>query len=245
MLFGTNMGAWSSVSQSVNGMTACRAYCTASQNVPATWPGSAPVPPGSVPVLSFKPDLASVLNGSLDTALENYFKSAPPGAFVTAWAEGNLPSIKFPGSPYQLAALHAYLHGVAKQVNPGLKFGGIYGTYRVYTSGQDLRPFICPGLDFYMFDGYQGNASQTPDTIFGEAYRQLHSVTDWPAFGIAETNSSVSQAPWLAASFGWAKSQGAMAYMPFFSSADGYPFSTASADTISALCTIASEAAQP
>jgi hypothetical protein len=149
-----------------------RIYNGPALNVPAGFPGGGnKVPQGIVPYVSFRPDITAVNAGTLDQPIRDYFTSAPAGSLITAWHEGNLPKHRL--DPATVTTMHARLLRLAREANPHIFYGEVFGTYRVYTSGQQLAEWTAPGLDFYGFDGYQAAPQQTVQEVFGEAVSQV------------------------------------------------------------------------
>jgi hypothetical protein len=247
MLFGTNKSAYAQMAAAGIPLWSLRSYNAPAASVPPTFPGSGAMPLAPapvVPIVSIKPSPAAVLGGQLDGALAAYFKAAPAGTFISPWHEGNLPASAFSGSPSQFVAMHAYIAAVARKANPAVKVCAIYGTYRVFTSGQNLSDWVCPGLAGYFLDGYQNSADHTPDVVFGQSWAEVLAVEPAARLGIAETNSTTDPAAWFPQAFMWAQAHGAIAFAPFFNApGGGLPFNATDTAVITVLKQLSAEAA--
>ena len=94
-----------------------RGYNTATIGVPTSWPGPAVTMPPGLPasgqIVSFRPNVAQTLAGTLDTAIAAFFATVPAGAFCTAWHEAPFVGNPNPAiTPSDLIALHTRLYGL-------------------------------------------------------------------------------------------------------------------------------------
>src|SRR5262249_46501434 len=148
----------------ISGFTAERYYFTPQQGVPTDWPD---LQPGLVGVVSFRPNLAEVPTGTLDTSIVAFLRKAPPGSWVTIWHEANAPKKNINPDVYRAATEH-----VRRLVNVNkvpVKFVQILECYPVTNLGQDLTKWIVPKCHAYLLDAYQLHATQSPDDVFGSS----------------------------------------------------------------------------
>lgn len=243
MLFGTNNAAFPQVSANTSGLTAYRAYNGPGVGVPAVFPGpKVTVPNGTVPVISFKPRVPDVLTGNLDSQLNDFFLSAPSGAWVTAWHEGNLPNHNF--TPQEHIALSVYLRYLAKKANPGVRYGQIFGCFQVITGNQDLGDWVAPGMDFYGIDCYQEQPTWTADLVVTTPLAQIWSAVDHIAdLAVIETNSAADPVAWLPEAYAAAQAANCRAFLPFFNATSGIPYAYQSSYG-PVMASLATEAAQ-
>lgn len=186
ILFGINTGDMSVLQSETAGITAERAYFTASQGVPKTWPK---IVPGMVGVVSFKPNNADFSAGKDDAATIAFLKQAPSGSWVAIWHEGNEPHDHLNRLAY-LSATRRLKQIVTTNHIP-VKVGQIFGTYPVQFLGQDLGQWTVPGMDFYAFDGYQAHSTQTPSSVFGKSIADVRNIAGSTApLAVTETNTT-------------------------------------------------------
>lgn len=219
MILGVNLDAWPDVSASVAGLTGVRAYHQPADGVPAEWRGD--LPARAVPVVSLRPNPYDLLAGEYDADLPAFLASAPPSARVELWHACNAldqdEAARYHVTPRLLVAASAYVRAVARDVAPGVLVGQGFATYPVWRRGQDLTPWVCPGLDWYGLDGYQGHdEDRTPASVFGPAIDQARSAGATGPLLITETNSSVDQAAWFDACLYYAAWQGMAGMFGFF-----------------------------
>src|ERR1022692_2716364 len=98
---------WKTISAAAGGLAGFRAYADPAAGVPSAWPGSAGVIPATatLPVISIKPDIPTVLSGSLDAQLAAYFALVSAGAWGTLWHEGDSAANGF--TTAQIIGLHS------------------------------------------------------------------------------------------------------------------------------------------
>jgi hypothetical protein len=215
---------WSTISAALGGLAGYRAYNTPAQGIPVTWPGpgASPVPAGvTLPVISIKPDIPTVLSGSLDAALAAFAALVPTGAMVTCWHEGETTSDGF--TTTQILALHAHCYPIFKAVSPGCLYGQIVASYTATpASGHyPLGQWMAPGLDFYGLDGYQSATSDTATSIFGTAASQIEGALGSVPLAIMECNSSIqaSRPAWFSNTWSWAQANNCLAYFQYWDAA--------------------------
>lgn len=211
--FGVNLTAYAAVSPSLDGLTWVKVFADSSGNgVPVKWPGNPanPVPAGATALVCFDPDPAMTLAGTLKSQLSAYIEQAPEGSWLTGWQEANRP-----GGPYQslsgssaaqLTDLHGYLHNLVQQVNPGVLYGECISTSPV-RAGQDVTPWICPGLGWYSMDGYDPDGNSTPEAVFGQAWQDILTVAPDARPAISETNSIDPTGGWFTSCWDWLTSR--------------------------------------
>lgn len=215
MLFGTNSLAWAQASRDLpGGLTSYRCYFTPGQNIPSAWPVT---PAGATAIVSIKPNVTDLLAGKLKSQLAQFTAGAPFGSMLTAYHECNR---EMPAG--QITAVHEYL---AANMPAGVSFGAIYDTYKPQ-HGQDLKPFVVKGLDWYSLDGYSvDSVKETPSNIFGAAWSAVESVAGPSAkIGVTETNSRFNPALWIPAAWSWSAIRGAFCFAPFFNAPSGIPY---------------------
>jgi hypothetical protein len=221
---GVNKGTgtmWSTISAALGGLAGFRGYDTPAQSPPATWPGTgaSPMPAGvTLPVISIKPDIPTVLSGSLDTALSAFAALVPAGAMVTCWHEGEATSSGFTTS--QILALHAHCYPIFKAASPGCLYGQIVTCYTANpASGHyPLGQWMAAGLDYYGLDGYQTATSDTAASIFGTAASQIEGALGSVPLAIMECNSSIqaSRPAWFSGTWSWAQANNCLTYFQYW-----------------------------
>jgi len=215
---------WSTISAALGGLAGYRAYNTPAQGIPVTWPGpgASPVPAGvTLPVISIKPDIPTVLSGSLDAALAAFAALVPTGAMVTCWHEGEAAHNDF--TTAQVLALHARCYPIFKAASPGCRYGQIVTCYTATrASGHyPLGQWMAPGLDFYGLDGYQVARSHTAATVFGAAAHQIQGALGTVRLAVTECNSALpaSRPDWFKDTWSWARANDCLTYFTYWESA--------------------------
>jgi hypothetical protein len=242
---GTN-GSWSAISAATGGLAGYRGYNTPAQGVPATWPGpgASPVPAAaSLLIISIKPDINSVLSGSLDLQLAAFAAFVPAGAMVTCWHEGEATNNGF--STSQILGLHAHCYPIFKAASPGCQYGQIVTCYTATpASGHyPLGQWMAPGLDFYGLDGYQTAGSDTAASVFGNAATQIENAIGPVQLAVTECNSTIpaDRPAWFNSTWSWAQGNGCGTYFTYWDAAgtgSSYAWVPGDSATISALSAI-------
>jgi hypothetical protein len=223
-------GMWSAVSAATGGLAAYRGYNTPGEGVPGSWPGpsAGPLPPGaSLPIISIKPDIKDVLSGALDKQLAAFAAQVPAGAWVTCWHEGERANEGHTTS--DILGLHARCHKIFKAQSPHCLYGQIVTCYTATrASGHyPLGQWMAPGLDFYGLDGYQAAKTDTADSVFGAAARQITGALGAAPLAIIEVNSSLpnSRPAWFSDTWAWAEANNCLTYLTYWDAAgSGTPY---------------------
>ena len=161
-LAGANAVAWQAVNADAGPLGCWRSYNREAIGVPSTWPGpqAGVIPPGAVPIVSIRPDISSVLSGSLDAALAAYFLKVPDGAIVTCWHEGEAASWGY--TPAEILGLHEHVYPIFEDnAAPGASYVQIWTAYSA-TNGR-VTPFASPVVDGHFVDVYMTSAADTCD----------------------------------------------------------------------------------
>jgi hypothetical protein len=223
-VFGTNKEAtWSVVSTALGGIRAYRAYDTPSVGIPPTWPGSsaAPIPSGSLPMISIRPDIPSVISGSLDSQLVAFAKLVPAGAWVTCWSEGEAANKGYTAA--QITGLHNRVYPIFKANSPNCLYGQMFTTYSA-TNGR-ITPFTATGLDYYGLDVYPWTTTDTPAANISMTITQIKAAGATGPFAVTEINvtagngapvASMGSANWFTQGYAYAKSINMLAYVPYW-----------------------------
>lgn len=237
MLFGTDNTAWQDMTADVpiSLMTAYRYYFQPADGIPARWPS---LPAGVTGIVSLKPNHTNLFAGTLTDAWHAFCATAPEGSLVTFDHECNRTE-----DAATVQQLHTWLRDNAPaNVRPG----AIYSGYKPQ-HGQDLTPFIVPGLSWYTTDAYNVDSpAQTPRDVIGPSYDAIRAVVGASVdVGITETNSLFDVAGWLTSAFNWAVSKDAFCFLPFFNSPPSDPnpylYSSDYAPELVAIATTAAE----
>lgn len=177
------------------GMTLVRRYHAPDQGVPARQPDG--IYPGLTSIISIRPDLSKVVDGSLDVPLIEWMRAVPEGSYVTLWHEANLPSHQILPSVWRDANVR--LHRLKMTNAIDVFTGYILGTYPHTHAGQDLSPWIIgANADWAGLDGYQLSPEDTPAHIFGSAFKQIIDSPGLPELIITETSTLLEDpANWL------------------------------------------------
>jgi hypothetical protein len=200
------------------GITSLRYYA---RGVPEDFPGQGTmtVPEGITPIVSLNVDPGTFAKLPCNGALGHYLLQAPSGTLVTVDHEANLPGRHIDRLAYLQAVRHlAY----CAQGFPVLA-GQIFSTYPVDHLGQNLGPWVVPGLGFYGLDGYQRHASDTAAGVFGRSLAEVAAAAPTGVLGITETGSFVDADAWGAGVYRWAASQPRVRLFAFY----GCPYSLA------------------
>jgi hypothetical protein len=223
-------GMWSAVSAATGGLAAYRGYNTPGEGVPSSWPGpsAGPIPPGaSLPIISIKPNIADTLGGALDKQLAAFAEQVPAGAWVTCWHEGERANEG--NTAADIKALHQHCHKIFKAQSPHCRYGQIVTCYTATrASGHyPLGQWMAPGLDFYGLDGYQAAKTDTADSVFGAAARQITGALGQVPLAVIEVNSSLpnSRPAWFSDTWAWAEANTCLAYLTYWDPAgSGTPY---------------------
>lgn len=224
MHYGVNCGLpgkhlWETVRAATGPFPGWRCYATPAVGVPKTWPGSSyGQPPAGVgfTVASIKPDVPSVISGSLDDALRQWVAGAQAGDWATLWHEGETGE---GWTPAQIKLMHTHAHAVIKAARPDIKYGQISSAYTAsaYSSFKPLTQWIARGMDFQGIDGYRSTPSQTVASVFGAARAQILTAAPHARIAVNEVNSRPDgRAQFLHDVYSWAVECKALAYFPFF-----------------------------
>jgi hypothetical protein len=219
-----------------------RLYNDPAAGVPAVYPGPGLTrPAGAHLALSIKPNMADVIAGKLDGQLAAYFKQAAPGDDVTGWHEGERHNEGTPAAT--VLAFHARMARVfAASAPAGARYGQCFTAFSA-TNGR-VNQWTAPRLGFYAIDGYQSDAAQTPQSIFGAWLDELPSAAAMGPLAVWECNSTladVNRAAWLTASYGWAKHVQADTFAIFYGNSIPWTPATAGPATLSAIRAIGAE----
>jgi hypothetical protein len=225
----TNSGAtsWASVTAALGPVACERYYFSPPQNVPASSP--VPAPGVSRMVVSFRPVVADVLSGALDTAMAALFRTVRPGDCWTAWHEGEAHA----GTPADFIAMLSRTCRIFKANAPAsARFGQINMSFTA-TIGSKYRPLSqwisCPAnggtaLDFVGIDAYPAAQSDTTwATCIAPVITQVTSVLPEPVWAITEagdsakfTDADAGQARFFADGWAWACRNSALTFIPYF-----------------------------
>jgi hypothetical protein len=223
-------GMWSAVSAATGGLAAYRGYNTPGEGVPGSWPGpsAGPIPPGaSLPIISIKPNIMDVLGGALDKQLAAFAEHVPAGAWVTCWHEGERANEG--NTAASIKGLHEHCHKIFKAQSPHCLYGQIVTCYTATpASGHyPLGQWMAPGLDFYGLDGYQAARTDTADSVFGVAARQITGALGNVPLAVIEVNSSLpnSRPAWFSDTWAWAEANDCLSYLTYWDPAgSGTPY---------------------
>jgi hypothetical protein len=197
---------WSEITTALGPVAGFRGYNGPNDypnGVPTAFPGkkAGPVPAGvTTVVLSFKPNIADLLSGSLDTAIIAWLQMFPANLsiFLTAWHEGEASAGQ---TPANLIAMHQHMLGLVSasappnvsytQIveswtqNPGSKY--YPAQYTGATPG--IAQWLCPGLSLYGIDVYPATDSDTWATTAPQAIAAIQAVAGADAvIAITESN---------------------------------------------------------
>jgi hypothetical protein len=234
-IVGANQTApWALVQAAFGSTPGYRGYNPPQDGVPSSYPGPGVQIPAGVPasgqVVSIKPDLTSVLNGSLDATLATFFASMPAGAYVSLWHEAEINNI---GTQAQVIAMHTRAYGIFNANAPAAcSYGQIVAVQSGFVghSGYPLSAWMCSPanggalLDFYGMDNAPQNATITYADNINTCIAQMvaggvPANGPWSICenGYHSTWAPQSQAQWYADGWAVAQAIGAIHYMSFFS----------------------------
>lgn len=212
MLIGSGGGQFATIQADVQSLQFQILYfdtTTGVNGVPTSWPGGSGTPTAPYLMICFKPDYTMLLAGQLDASLKAWLSQAPPGTMVTPWQEANYAA-NFPGTPAQFNAMSLYLRNLVRSMGYPIYVGQKYSTFTIFQNGQDLTPFVQPGMDWYGLDGYAAKWTVNPggiptaEDVFEGARLAITSVYPQARVGITETNadssteiSPISRADWF------------------------------------------------
>jgi hypothetical protein len=179
-------------------------------------------------LFSWKPVIASILNGSLNTQINQWAASCqaqwvknPGSIWVSLWHEGDHTGTGAPTSS-DILKLHAYVYPRFKALAPNVPYGQILTAFNV-TNSPSLW-VSCPAttsggstLDFYAIDAY-ANTSRTAAQVITPAFNAIRSVAPTAKLGIGENNcETVSlRAQWFRDSWQIAQNFNCLFWFPFF-----------------------------
>ena len=233
--FGVNLAEYATVSPDLPGITFTKAFSeptTGTNGVPSKWPGdSATKPPAGTTTLScFCPDPAMAIAGELDASYTAYVKLAPAGSVITAWQEGNGSWSGVWANGFTVAnwrAMHTRLAGLTAAANPAVRYGQVVATSPV-RGGQDITPYVVPGMSWYSMDGYDLQGTSTPEAVFGETWAGILSVEPSARCAITETNSTDATGGWFTDCWEWLTGNNGVLFSTFWETATSggqhYPF---------------------
>lgn len=223
--FGTNNSSWAAmIAAGVAGMTSSIIYDPVTDGpngIPAAWPGSGgPIGAGvTVPIVNFLPDIPTTLSGANDAALTAFATPAPNGTIFMAHHECNLLRNKL--NPALVQALDNYLLAFLTGINPTFIYARGLASSPV-NGGQDVTPYITPGMPLYGIDGYQhSNQSATPSTVFDKTLAAILAVQPGAQVAIIETGTALSVQDWFNAVAAYAITNGLVRVQSFFGSGGG------------------------
>ncbi|MEP7024801.1 MAG: hypothetical protein ABJB47_13585 [Actinomycetota bacterium] len=239
-------GMWSAVSAATGGLAAYRGYNTPGEGIPSSWPGpsAGPLPPGAaLPVISIKPNIRDLLGGVLDKKLAAFAAQVPAGTMVTCWHEAERANEG--NTTAQILGLHARCHKIFKAQSPHCLYGQMVTCYTATrASGHyPLGQWMAPGMDFYGLDGYQITKSDTVDSIFGAAARQITGALGNVPLAVIECNSALpnNRPGWFNDTWAWAQEHGCLTYLTYWDPAGSgtpYAWQSSATATISKLAAI-------
>lgn len=224
MHYGVNCGQpghdlWEIIRGAVGGFDGWRCYATPQVGVPLSWPGSSyGEPPAGVgfTIASIKPDVPSVIAGSLDEQLRQWVSGARPGDWATLWHEGETNE---GWTPNQIKAMHKHAHAVIKAARPDVHYGQISSAYTAspYSAFHPLSQWITRGMDYQGIDGYRASPRATLQTTFEAARQQIIAAAPKAKIAVNEVNSiRDGRAQYLRDVYTWAQTHKCLAYFPFF-----------------------------
>jgi hypothetical protein len=230
---------WSAITTALGPVLGFRGYNGPNDytdGVPTAFPGrkAGPIPAGITSVvLSFKPNVAALLAGSLDSAIGAWLQMFPTdlAIFLTAWHEGEASAGQ---TPANLIAMHEHmLWLVGANAPSNVVYSQIVESWTQNTSSRfypaqylgavpGIAQWLCPGLGMYGIDVYPATVSDTWATTAPAAVAAVQSVAgDDAVIGITEANfgaSFVAPASQIVQFFNdawtWATSQAPLC--PFF-----------------------------
>jgi len=217
-VFGVNSAQFALVEAVTGMMAAERWYFGPASSFPASWPASADGV--SMPVVSVKPDIPSLLSGSLDDKLNAWAALITPGAIVTAWHEGESND---GWTPDQVKACHAYVAPRVKAVQPDCTYAQIVTCYSAKTiaSQYPLTQWISgsAAVDAILMDGYGRADADGFASIFQPAVDQIRAASTTAQLGITETNHQLtaSRPAWFRSLYEQAKADQYLTFMPYWS----------------------------
>jgi len=185
-------------------------------------------------LFSWKPSIASILNGSLDAQISQWAKSCqaqqskkPGSIWVSLWHEGDHSSTTTAPTSSDILRLHAYVYPRFKAFAPSVPYGQIFTALAV---AQNPSAWVsCPAtvsggkvLDFYAVDGY-ANTDRKASVVFPPAFTAIRSKVSSAVVAIAENNCETlaDRAQWFKDTWAIALQWKCPFYFPFFWNAAG------------------------
>jgi hypothetical protein len=197
---------WSEITTALGPVLGFRGYNGPNDypdGVPTAFPGrkAGPIPAGvTTVVLSFKPDIAELLAGSLDSAIIAWLQMFPTNLaiYLTAWHEGEASAGQ---TPANLIAMHQYMLALVEANAPAnVVYAQIFESW-TQNSGSKYYPaqypgatpgiaqWACPGLAMYGIDMYPPTVDDTWATTAPQAIAAIQAVAgDDAVIAITETN---------------------------------------------------------
>lgn len=172
-------------------------------------------------VVSIRPDLDKLLEGSLDEALIAFMQTAPggPTSLLGLWHEAstNGPAGVYKGkiTPAKLVAAQSHVQALAK--DPKNKINVKVGAIETVPISQNkAQMYMAPGLDFYacdIYDNKQGTAK--PYELLGAFKHACDTLNAKHGFGpatigVTEANSRFSRRRpfWFHTTWSWMQTRG-------------------------------------
>jgi Putative Ig domain len=185
-------------------------------------------------LFSWKPSIASILNGSLDSQISQWAKSCqaqwaknPGSIWVSLWHEGDHGSTTTAPTSSDILHLHAYVYPRFKALAPDVPYGQIFTALAVT---QNPTAWVsCPAnvsggrvLDYYAIDGY-ANTDRKASQVLTPAFNAIKSVVPTAKLAIAENNceNEADRAQWFADAWQIALNSNCLFFFPFFWNAGG------------------------
>jgi hypothetical protein len=225
ILFGSNSRVFDAMNDAGIGVHTFRAYRDQYNFVPTVWPAKESVPDAKV-TLSIRPVPADLLAGRLDTQLQGFIASAPPGVKLSAWHEAsNLAGYPDYVNSGSMSAVHEYMQDLCRGSN--VRYGSIICAVPSATKAWMGTNLDWYGLDIYDFgegqfrNWWNGGISRTKlFARLGDMLRTCRELTgrDSPEIDICETNSPRPRyrADWFALLAEWLSSNGGRCLQTFW-----------------------------
>jgi Putative Ig domain len=203
--------------------------------MPTAWNSSVAVDSqATFALFSWKPNIASILNGSLDAQISQWAKSCqaqwaknPGSIWVSLWHEGDHGSTTTAPTSSDILRLHAYVYPRFKALAPDVPYGQIFTALAVT---QNPGAWVsCPAnvsggrvLDYYAVDGY-ANTDRKASQVLTPAFNAIKSVVPTAKLAIAENNceNSADRAQWFADAWQIALNNNCLFFFPFFWNSGG------------------------
>lgn len=212
-----NAGMWETIREATGPFSGYRCYSTPAQGIPADWPAwpNRPLGVGFV-IASIKPDVPSVINGSLDDALRKWVSGAEAGDYATLWHEGETNE---GWTPDQIKTMHRHAHAVIKAARPDIHYGQIVSAYTAnpYSSFHPLEQWVARNMDFHGIDGYRPSPKASVASTFEAARRAIVAIAPKARVTVCEVNSiNPGRAQFIHLVYAWAQFHKCPTFFPFF-----------------------------